>query len=73
MLLPTDVAEMGIWNACRPIFIIMLFAHNLTAIDGTPIAAATIGVDSGVTWIVQHTHGRRSGQWPEHRLAVVQT
>jgi len=61
----------GIWNACRPI-IMILFAHELFAIDGSSIATAAIGIGSGITWIVQHAHRRRRRQWPKNRLAVVQ-
>src|SRR6266567_7822548 len=69
MLLPTDVAGMGVWDAGEPVIIVAFLLDLCLAVRGSPISATSVRVDACVSGIAQDPDSGRSGQRPEHRGA----
>src|ERR1035438_1104162 len=66
MLLPTDVAGMGIWDAGEPVIVVAFLLDFCLAVRGSPIPATSVRVDACVSGGAQDTDRGRNGQRPEH-------
>src|SRR5258705_8944259 len=69
MLLPSDVAGMGIWDAGEPLIVVTFLLDFCLAVRSSSIPATSVHVDACVSGIAQDPHSGRSGKRPENRGA----